>query len=462
MSASVLPPASPGKDSMSAPFSNITALLPCIVYQATLPAFETTFIGSVVTAQLGFEPGEMLGDTWFNFIHEEDRTRVEKELANAIEEGDGYQVRYRFWNKSRTQFIWFEDRGLVDRSSCGLAQRVHGVMLDITELMSAFESLQQSESRYRSMFDANPVPLWVFDIETFRFLAVNEAAVRHYGYTRDEFHAMTIADIRPPEDIDRLRAQVSTLSEGMHDAGIWRHRKKDGSIISVRVMAHRIVYEGRRAEIVLATDITEPLENARRARRAETELHHALIQTIEVLVAASEKRDPYTAGHQRRVAQFAVAIGRKLTLPDMQLEGLRLGALVHDIGKLGVPSEILVLPRRLNDVEYAMVKMHPEAGYDLLKEMKLPWPVAEMVRQHHERLDGSGYPRGLKGEEILLEARIIGLADVVEAMVSHRPYRAALGLTEAMEHVQRGRGTQYDPFVVDACMMVVREGFEFT
>ncbi len=199
-----------------------------------------------------------------------------------------------------------------------------------------------------------------------------------------------------------------------------------------------------------------------RAREAEARLHKALLQTFEGLVAATERRDPCTAGHQRGVADLVVAIGRRMQLPELQIEGLRLGALVHDIGKIAVPADLLTLPRALTPVEQQFMRQHVMVGYDLLKDVELPWSIARAVREHHERLDGSGYPDGLKGDAICLEARIIAVADTVGAMASHRPYRPSLGLPAAMQEIVEGRGSRYDALVVDACAAVVTEGFEFS
>jgi PAS domain S-box-containing protein len=192
-------------------------------------------------------------------------------------------------------------------------------------------------------------------------------------------------------------------------------------------------------------------------RHAEL-LQKSLEQLIQAIADTVEVRDPYTAGHQRRASILAVAIARKMDLSEEKVHGIRLAATIHDLGKLQVPSEILAKPSKLSDIEFMLIKMHPQAGYDILKDVDFPWPIADIVRQHHERLDGLGYPQGLKGGEILLESRIIAVADVVEAMASHRPYRPALGIEAALAEIESGRGSAYDPAVVDACLKLFREG----
>lgn len=188
----------------------------------------------------------------------------------------------------------------------------------------------------------------------------------------------------------------------------------------------------------------------------------ALKETVEAISATVEIRDPYTAGHQRRVAELGAAIGRKLNLEPHRLEGLYMGGLIHDIGKLQVPSEILTRPGRLSELEFNMIQIHPQAGHDIVKDVSFPWPVADMILQHHERLDGSGYPQGLRGDQILLESRILAIADVVEAMASHRPYRAGLGIEAALAEIEDNAGVLYDREAVAACASLFREeGFQW-
>jgi HD-GYP domain-containing protein (c-di-GMP phosphodiesterase class II) len=165
-------------------------------------------------------------------------------------------------------------------------------------------------------------------------------------------------------------------------------------------------------------------------------------------------RDPYTSGHQQRVAKLAVAIATKLSLPANEIHGLYLAGIVHDVGKINIPAEILNKPGKLSKPEFQLIQGHVQAGYDIIKGVDFPWPIAEMIRQHHERLDGSGYPQGLKADEILKEAKILAVADVVEAMMSHRPYRPALGLDAALSEIEKNKSRLYDPKVVDACHQV--------
>ncbi len=201
----------------------------------------------------------------------------------------------------------------------------------------------------------------------------------------------------------------------------------------------------------------ETAETQRRLVETEPEqslekLRKTLEGTINVLAAIAERKDPYTAGHQRRVTNLAFAIAKEMGLLEDDVDGIRMAGTIHDIGKISVPTEILSKPDQLTEIEYSIVKIHPQTAYDILKEIELPWLVAQIVLEHHERMDGSGYPQGLSGKDILPETRILSVADVVEAMASHRPYRPALGIDKALEEISQNRGVLYDPRVVDACL----------
>lgn len=198
-------------------------------------------------------------------------------------------------------------------------------------------------------------------------------------------------------------------------------------------------------------------ERTSELQTSEKKLRTSLLDSITALAAIVEMRDPYTAGHQRRVSELAVAIATELQLPEDQILAIHLASVVHDVGKIRVPAEILSKPGRLSPLEFDLIKEHARNGYDILKSIDFPWPIAEIVLQHHERLDGSGYPQALKGDQILIEARVLAVADVVESMVSHRPYRPALGLDAALEEVTSHKGTHFDVAVVEACARLFRD-----
>lgn len=192
-------------------------------------------------------------------------------------------------------------------------------------------------------------------------------------------------------------------------------------------------------------------------------LRQSLEQSIQTIAAIVEARDPYTAGHQRRVGELATAIAQEMGLSEEQIQGIHFAAIIHDLGKIHIPAEILSKPGKLNDIEMMLIHTHPQGGYEILKNIQFPWPIADIILQHHEKLDGSGYPQGLKGDQIRIEAKILTVADVVEAMSSHRPYRSALGIEPALDEIRRGRGSEYDPSVVDTCLKLFTEkGFVFS
>lgn len=229
--------------------------------------------------------------------------------------------------------------------------------------------------------------------------------------------------------------------------------------VTARVQAHLKLYRmQRKLESIVDERVKDLRKNYEDIRRREQQCQAILEQTVQIITMAIEKREHYMAGHQRRVAEFATAIARQLGLSQERIEGLRFGAMIHDLGNIILPIEILDRPGRLSADEFALIKTHSRVGHDIVCEMEFPWPVAQMILQHHERLDGSGYPLGLKGDEIIEEARILAVADVVEAMTSLRPYRPAVGLDAALNEVKNGSGIHFDSVVVDAVISLVADG----
>lgn len=224
------------------------------------------------------------------------------------------------------------------------------------------------------------------------------------------------------------------------------------------VLLERIVAEKREMLEELVRDRTMELEETGEALDSSLrKLKKAMGAVIQAMTRVVESRDPYTAGHQRKVANLSRAVAEDMGIEPDRIDGIHMAGVVHDIGKVSVPAEILSKPAGLSDLELRLIRTHSEAGYCILKEIDFPWPIADIILQHHERLDGSGYPRGLAGDGIMLEARIIAVADVVDAIASHRPYRPAMGIERALEEISRHRGTRFDPHVVDACLRVFRE-----
>ncbi|HQO21488.1 MAG TPA: HD-GYP domain-containing protein, partial [Spirochaetota bacterium] len=210
--------------------------------------------------------------------------------------------------------------------------------------------------------------------------------------------------------------------------------------------------------IFVFRDVTERAKNEAKIQNTLMMLRKAMGGIIQAMAVTVETRDPYTAGHQKRVTELARKIADYMNLKDDIKDGLRMAGIIHDIGKISVPAEILSKPGKLSDIEFSLIKNHPQSGYEILKNIEFPWPVAMIVRQHHERLDGSGYPDGIKSDEILIESKILAVADVVEAMASHRPYRASLGIHAAIDEIIKNKGKYYDPDVVNACVAVFAKG----
>jgi PAS domain S-box-containing protein len=341
-----------------------------------------------------------------------------------------------------------------------------GVMIDITERKRSEEALKESEARYRSIFENAVEGIFVSTPEG-RFLSVNPAAAHLLGYASPEEFMEKVTDIgrqHYANPKDRETYKTTLESEGLIKGFEVPLINKDGNPIwaSINARANRsnegaiISYEGT------IEDITPRKQAEENLKESTEKLRKTLIGVIQAMSRTVEVRDPYTAGHQRRASNLARLIAQEMALPNDTVEIVRMAGVLHDIGKIAVPSEILSKPSKLTDIEFSLIKVHPQSGYDILKDVGLPHPTAEAVLQHHERLDGSGYPQGLKNGQILLEARILAVADVVEAIASHRPYRPAFGIDSALEEIEKNKNILYDAEVVEACVKVFRErGFNF-
>lgn len=282
----------------------------------------------------------------------------------------------------------------------------------------------------------------------------NEGCEVIYEVSAEELHNDPTAlwSMVHPEDVDAMRDSVmdsaSRLIDWQHE---WRITPNSGTTKWLRGRGTPIKRkDGSIAWMTIVIDQSD-------IKNSEQAISQALQKTIFVLAAALEKRDPYTAGHEERVTEIAKLIAREMHLDKSTIQGVEFAAMVHDVGKIVVPAEILSKPGKLSDAEFELIKAHPDVGADLLKDIQFDWPIAEIIRQHHERIDGSGYPKGLKGDQILLEARIIAVADVLEAMASHRPYRSSLGLEKAAEEIKQGAGIRYDARVAEACLKLVSQ-----
>ncbi len=328
------------------------------------------------------------------------------------------------------------------------------VALENTRLVEGqkylIKTLQEKESQLRGLLESANDAILLVDLAQRQFVEVNGRACKLLGFSHQELLNSPIADILPSNNdlfaqfIDHVKASGANKTDQLS------FTSREGDIIPTEVSASILQYEGKACMLAMVRDISE-------RKTHERQLQQSLEGTIQAITLAIEARDPYTAGHERRVAELALAVGHELGMDQQQLHGIRFGALIHDIGKIQLPAEILSKPTRLTALEYGLIQGHAQVGYDILKDVVFPWPVADIARQHHERMDGSGYPQGLQNGEICMEARVVAVADVVEAMSSHRPYRPAMGIDKALGEIRRGRGRLFDSTVVDACLTLFAE-----
>jgi PAS domain S-box-containing protein/putative nucleotidyltransferase with HDIG domain len=299
-----------------------------------------------------------------------------------------------------------------------------------------------------------------------RIIAFNPAAEKIFGYRREQVTGRLVSDMIIPKSLRKA-----------HESGLARflssgEEKIIGRRVEVDAMrADRSVFPAEmwvvsvnpeRSPVFMAyiRDISKQKQAEQEHRKHALDIKKTLVQTVLAISRTVEIRDPYTAGHQHRVAHLAAALAETLKLPEAFVEGVFLGALIHDIGKIAVPSEILSRPGKLLDEDIKYLQIHCQKGYDILKPVGFPWPVARIALQHHEHMDGSGYPHGLRGEEILLEARIVCVADVVESLTAHRPYRPAYPLDEVLQLTMKRAGKWYDRQIVDACRALFESGYQ--
>ena len=340
-------------------------------------------------------------------------------------------------------------------------------MEDITERKKAEEALKNSEAKYRNIFENAIEGIYQSTIEG-RFITANAAFARMAGYDSPEELIESIKDIGTqlyvhPED--RKRFMEIREAKGFVDGFEVEFYKKDGSKFWVVINARTVKDEQGKILYIegLIEDITIRKHAEEQLHQTLDSLKKAVSTTIQVLVSAVESKRSLYGRSPVRVADLARAIATEMELSHDKIEGIRMAGSIHDIGKLSIPAEILSKPTKLTNIEFSLIKEHPQTGYEMLKDVESPWPLAQIVYQHHERMNGSGYPRNLKGDEILMEARIMAVADVVEAMASHRPYRPTLGIEAALEEIEKNKGILYDDAVADACLKLFREkGYQLT
>jgi PAS domain S-box-containing protein/putative nucleotidyltransferase with HDIG domain len=317
--------------------------------------------------------------------------------------------------------------------------------------------LRKSEEKYRTLFEDSSDAIYLNNRDG-ELIDFNLSTLELFGYSREEMLGINTKSVFVnPDKYERLQDEIA--QKGSVREFKAKLRKKDGTEMDCLITStvrqakdkSKLGYQG------MIRDISELVSSRKQIEKTLSDLRKALGGTIEAMALTVETRDPYTAGHQRRVSNLARGIATEMGVSKEQIQGVRMAGVIHDIGKISVPGEILSKPGNISQNELGIIKEHPQVGYNILKTVDFPWPIAQIVLQHHERMDGSGYPNGISGENILLEARILAVADVVEAMASHRPYRAALGINLALNEISKNRGSSYDSIVVDACLRLFNE-----
>ncbi len=456
------------------------------------------FVNSAAASLLGYSPEELLGRHWTTIVPPNQHPSVQAADKRRMHgEADRYELQ-----------LVRKDGSLVSVLVSGSPRMEEGrfagtlaIITDITEHKQTQEALEEHADRLEDMLEERTAELMevrdrlqqettrrqraeeeirqlknlnggivqnmtegvVLEDAAGHLTFVNPAAASLLGYSPEDLLGRHWTTIVPPDQHPSVRAAGKRHMHGEVDRYELELVRKDGSLVPVLVSGSPRIEEGRFAgTLATFTDITGHKQVEKELQRSLERLRRTFDETVQALASAVKTRNPYTAGHQRRVTQLACAIAEEMGLPEEQVEGIRVAGLVHDIGKINVPLEILSNPQGLTEFEYGIIKAHPQIGYDILKAIEFPWPVADIVLQHHERLDGSGYPHGLSGEEIMLEAKIMGVADVVDAMAAHQPYRSALGMDRALEEISENRGALYDFRVAGACLKLFKQkGFRF-
>ena len=331
------------------------------------------------------------------------------------------------------------------------------------------EKLQLSEKKFRNLYELNKEvlensPAGIIKLNRkheIDFLNQESLLLLSTDNDTNNFLGQLISKI-PQFNRAGWASLFNQLKKGNEIEGEETFSKQSNKAI-VKIKGVPIFEEGiYSGAVLLLNDNTESIMAEEKLRRSFVMLQKATEDIIQAMSFTSEIRDPYTAGHQKKVCELAVAIGKEMNITEEQLQGVKFAAMIHDIGKISVPSDILSKPGKIGKTEFEVVKGHSQTGYELLDKINFPWPISDIVHQHHEKLDGSGYPNGLKDDDILLEAKIISVADTVEAMTAHRPYRAALGIDKAMEEITTNKGKFFDSNVVNACVDIFSNGFQFS
>ncbi len=437
---------------------------------------EYVFLNDAHAKIYGYNsPAELIGKTWRVLYHQEEIKRFENEIMVKLREKGKWRGEAIGRKKDGSKF--YQELSLSTLKDNGFIC----VVRDVTQRKKEEAQLKDTLSELSAIYKNAPTAMILVDSER-KIRKANSTAAGFAARSTEEMIGMVDGEalrcLNTPDDPRgcgygtkcqdcRIKnAVLDTFKDGQNreQIEIWlpflsgEKRKEKCLLVSTTLLQI-----GGESRVLLSIgDITEKKIAEESLRQSQQKLKKTMDATIKTVSKIVEIRDPYTSGHQQRVSQLSIRIAREMHLPQEKIETIRIAALIHDIGKISIPSEILTKPGKLSDIEFSLIKSHPQTGYDILKGTNFPYPIVQIIFQHHERNNGSGYPNRLTGDEILLEAKIIAIADVVEAMSSHRPYRAALGIDKALEEISKNKGILYEPEVADACIKLFKEkGFKF-
>ena len=418
--------------------------------------FTVEFVNPCCGAAFRCRPEDLVGKNLNDLFPSGELDRMKQNITRVVESGETLTVEETF-TRFPSENRWQNSRLIPIRRE-GRVWGVLGISRDITPFKETETALGVSERRFRVLFERNVAGVFRCDLDG-KVLLANEALRQMTGLPEDvALVGRNLFDmIRDPADVERLMAKLK--AQGALTGEEVATVRADGTAAWKLVNANLIEDDTGQGPGIEGT-IIDITERKRAHDSLQTEFQRqkkAMEGIIKAMALTIELRDPHTAGHEQRVSQLAAAIAGVMGLPEETVESIRMTAIIHDIGKIYVPAEILSKPGHLTELEFRLIQLHPQVSFDILKVIDFPWPVAAIVLQHHERLDGSGYPQGLEAEHIRLEARILAVADVVEAMTSHRPYRPAPGLEAALKEIKDFRGQRYDPDAVDAAVALFRE-----
>ena len=378
---------------------------------------------------------------WTYFVDPRDLEKMEKYHTSRRDIQKKVPTEYEF------RFI---DRKGKSKNVLLKIGMIPGTKKSVASLMD-ITTRKQAEELFKNLFTNSPNA--IFLIQDKKIKMVNQQFLKETGYNLKELIGVDSLNLIYHEDRESVRNNtIKILKEKLSFPFEYRGIRKDGELRWILQVVSSINYHGKKAILGNFKDITRIKNVEQKLEQSYEKLQKTMDAIISTMSKIIEAKDPYTVGHQQRVSQLATALAREWGLLQDRIEGIRIASLVHDIGKISVPTEILSKPSIINDLEFNLIKNHPETGYDILKSINFSHPIAQITLQHHERINGSGYPNHLNGDDILLDAKIIGVADVVEAMSSHRPYRPALGTDKALEEIEKNKGTLYDAALVDLCI----------